>query len=153
MKMKNLMAWLRRECRRGQDLLQLSIWMAAGAVLLAAGTFGASIMMKNANGHACTRNLAKIDEATRTLCNLRNVTTAAEYAATATEASLKPYLDNRTFVGAAGQVKCPCGGTYAIGEWDDTNKRPNKPTCSLGQSGADSADNQAAKFHYLGADL
>jgi hypothetical protein len=151
--MKNLCTSVRRfrdEAEKGQDLLQLAVWMAVVAIILGVGALALNIYIKNANGNACTRQLAEIHRGTMSLVAVRNITTDTDYSSAATEANIKPYVGNKTFVGTSGDMKCPSGGTYAIGTWNATTTAPDKPTCTLGQSGADATDNQAAKFHYLG---
>jgi len=132
----------------GFTLVELAVAMGVIGILVAGSILGYQIYIRNANGNACTRQLGQLYQAQQTLSAMRNVSTSADWSSIVTSANIAPYLGNRTM---NTTYNCPSAGTYAIGAWNATSVSGDKPTCTLGISGADATANQAARLHYLGA--
>lgn len=122
--------------------------MAVLGILLAAGLYGFNRYIENANGSACTRQLADISRAVSTVVTLKGLITDAELAAV-TDAEIAPYLGGKTINAAGGSgMRCPTGGTYTkpTAFVAGTNQ-PEDPACSIATS--DAAKFKGTRLHSL----
>jgi type II secretory pathway pseudopilin PulG len=128
---------------KGFTIIEAAVVLGIMIILAVGATIGFQQVLKSAGGATCTTQLNKINTAQMSLKTIFNIQTSGDWSANT--ANVRLYLDNKTYEGNTGTIKCPTGGEYATGDWNATFDLPNPPTCTLGTE----VTNQAAKLHYI----
>jgi type II secretory pathway pseudopilin PulG len=128
---------------KGFTIIEAAVVLGIMIILAVGATIGFQQVLKSAGGATCTTQLNKINTAQMSLKTILNIQNSSDWSANTT--NVKLYLDNKTFEGTSGNIKCPTGGSYEVGSWNDTFEVPDPPTCTR----ANDVGNQAAKLHYI----